>query len=732
MITTVHPALDVRIFHREAKTLAEAGLAVCIVGQHETAESVDGVWIEPLPKYCNRWNRLMLGWTAFQLGIRLGAKLFIFHDPELFWVAVLLVWSGRKVVYDCHENLPAQLLQKDWIPGPIRRALVPLVWGGEWLLSRLVSGVIVARDAVQPRFPSARTVLVRNFPTAGALQSLSGGSPLELRRNIVIYAGVLSEIRGIRELVRAFDGPELAKAELFLVGEFDDEKLKDEILRSMAPNVRWLGRKSYGEVLQLYRSAKIGTLLLYPTPSHRHSLPVKLFEYLGAGLPVIASNLPEFADVIGECGALVNPLDVTQIRNTLKSILDLEPDKLAALSIVARNRVLTSFTWEPEGRRLLSFCSALLGASSHPALKATDVHHETAGESVKSRVLVSVVMPLLNEGRIIESVINSLLNQDLPQADLEIVVVDGRSSDGTVDVVRAIARRDPRVRLLINEKQRTPFALNIGLRAARGKYVCIFGAHTIYDRNYISTCLEELAAHGAVACSGQLISCPANQSLQAQLVAWALAHSFGSSGSSVRTQRDGFVDTVPYPVVLRDALLEVGGYDETLHRNQDNDTNQKLRARGYKLYLTSKTKCSYFVKPSLRSLAKYSFNTGFWNFISLRRNASSMALRHFIPFVFVLALCGAGILAVTGLFSNTPQSLYAIPFFVILGLHLLVGFISAVQVSLRENTIAPLLLPVVFLLFHLSYGAGTLCAAISSTRISSVAKQTASHFHQSS
>jgi lipopolysaccharide/colanic/teichoic acid biosynthesis glycosyltransferase/glycosyltransferase involved in cell wall biosynthesis len=364
MVTTVHPALDIRIFHREAKTLAAAGFRVCIVGRHEKCENVEGVWIEGMPTPQSRWQRLLLGRTAFQRGLKLGGSLFIFHDPELFWMAILVSLFGKKVVYDCHENLPAQVLQKVWIPRFMRRVLVPVVWFAEWLASRCIAGVVLAREAIQSRFPKRRTVVVRNYPTANVLQQMAEGEPLETRDDLVVYAGALSRVRGINELVRAFDGSELSDAKLVLVGEFEDPEFRSEILASLPSNVEWVGQKPYREVLQYYRSAKIGALLLYPTPSHRHSLPVKLFEYLGAGLIVVASDLPEFRELLEGCGEQVDPTNVDQIRSAIRRLLSQAPSDLAIMSKVARDRVMTSYTWEAEGQRLASFCSKLLPARS--------------------------------------------------------------------------------------------------------------------------------------------------------------------------------------------------------------------------------------------------------------------------------------------------------------------------------------------------------------------------------
>ncbi len=357
MLTTVHRATDGRIFHREAKTLADAGLRVCIVGPNPSREDTGRVTFELLKTPETRAERLKMGWELLKRSLRLKAKLYIFHDPELFGVGLLLAMLGRKVIYDCHENLPMQILQKEWVPKLFRRLLVPAIWLAEWGGARLLAGVIVARN--MPRFPRGKTVLVRNYPRQEAVRTLAQGIPVHQRRSIVIYTGGLCRVRGIGELVEAFRGIELRDAELWLVGEFYDEPFRKEILAALPVNVKWLGWKAYTEVLELYQYAKLGALLLHPTPSHRHSLPVKLFEYLAAGLPVIATNLPELADSLEGCGALVDPRDVEQIRDAILRFL-LDDSAVARMSAAARRRASISYTWEPEGQRLLDFCKEII------------------------------------------------------------------------------------------------------------------------------------------------------------------------------------------------------------------------------------------------------------------------------------------------------------------------------------------------------------------------------------
>ena len=338
------------------------------------------------------------------------------------------------------------------------------------------------------------------------------------------------------------------------------------------------------------------------------------------------------------------------------------------------------------------------------------------------RPFLSVILAVRNEARFIKAAVESLLQQDTQDFDFEILVVDGMSSDGTPAIVAELLKLDPRIRLVTNERQKTPSAFNLGLNEARGEYVCIFGAHTSYRRDYISVCLNELNKHGAVGCSGKIATHAADGSAGARLVAWTLSHWFGSSTRSVRTQPAGFRDTVPYPVIKKEALLSVGGYDEQLYRNQDNDMNQKLLARGYRLYLTDKTECQYFVSPTVQSFLRYAFNTGYWNVISFRKNKDAMKLRHFVPFIFVLGLFCASVAFAASPFASASQEKWLLaPFIVLVFSHLLIGLLASIQVALREKSPAALLLPFVFLAFHLSYGLGTLCAVLTNAHAPNVA-----------
>lgn len=322
---------------------------------------------------------------------------------------------------------------------------------------------------------------------------------------------------------------------------------------------------------------------------------------------------------------------------------------------------------------------------------------------------VTVVMAVLNEAQFIEETLASLQAQSTRGFDLEILVVDGMSQDDTRDKVAALATADPRIKLMSNPSGHTPAAFNIGLRAASGKYVCIMGAHAAYDRDYIAVCLEELLAHDAVGCSGKVVTAPANNSLQARLVAWAAGHPFASSSRSVRTQPEGFADTVPFPVMRKQALLDLGGYNERLLRNQDNDMNQRLRAQGFQLYVTGRTRCRYFARPSVASFLQYGFRSGLWNAFSLKQNPASLGLRHLAPLGFVGALFA---LLATFLMCLSARSPYIRPvgltLLALVATHLAAGTLAGLQVAVQQKTLAALWLAPLILGFHCAYGLGTL------------------------
>jgi glycosyltransferase involved in cell wall biosynthesis len=298
---------------------------------------------------------------------------------------------------------------------------------------------------------------------------------------------------------------------------------------------------------------------------------------------------------------------------------------------------------------------------------------------------------------------------------LEILICDGRSTDLTCNIVEDYALRHPFIRVIDNPQRKTPYAFNAGLRHARGEYVAILGAHARYEEDYLQTCFEELIRTGSAGCSGRLITQSSSGRYEPKLSEWVTLSVFGVSPKSFRTLKEGYVDAVAYPVFKKQVLLDVGGYNVTLERNQDNDMNQRILNQGHKLYVTHKTKCYYRPPGNLKALMRYASRNGFWNARSISIHARSMRPHHFVPFFFT---AGVLLLLVLGLFEFfINHTTFSWAFLgLIVSVHLLIGLAFTIWSLKYENDGRKIVLPFIFFAFHFSYGWGTLKGLFKSNR----------------
>ena len=322
-------------------------------------------------------------------------------------------------------------------------------------------------------------------------------------------------------------------------------------------------------------------------------------------------------------------------------------------------------------------------------------------------MVVSVICPIYNEEKHIAKTIASFLAQKHSDFDLEILLLDGMSTDRTREIISKYLPANNQLKLLDNVHRKTPFAFNIGLEHASGDYIVLMGAHCIYDDDYVETCLKELIRTESVGCSGRVIPTHMSNNLQARLVSMLLSSRFGVSSNSFRTIKEGYVHSVNFPVFKKSVLINMGGYDTEMYRNQDNALNQKLIDHGYKLYCTWKTSCSYFIPDTLYKIFRYAYLNGFWNVKTHRKFPRAMKIYHFIPFFFVLALTFLSTAALLEFFLTGTT--YAICLLLLaLGLHLFAGVLTSLALFFKEQKVEALFLSPIFFLFHFSYGYGTL------------------------
>ena len=357
-VTTVHPRGDTRIAVKEAATLQRAlgGVALFVQDGGGNGTGPGGVRVvDTGPRPASRLLRMTGGaWRMTRAVAAARPRIAHFHDPELIPAALWWKIRGIKVVYDVHEDLPRQVLTKPWIPRLLRRPVAGLVTLAEGLAGRLMDGIVAATAKIGARFSPARTAVVQNFPDLREL-SFAALMPHAARPPHVLYVGGITEIRGIETMVRAMALVRTPGARLRLAGSFASPALEAR----MAALDGWdrvdpLGWAERREVHRLLSEVRAGLVLLAPAPNYVEAQPVKMFEYMAAGLPVIASDFPRWRALVGDadCALFVDPGDPAAAAAAIDGIL---ADSARGEAMGARGcaAVRTRFNWANEAETLL-------------------------------------------------------------------------------------------------------------------------------------------------------------------------------------------------------------------------------------------------------------------------------------------------------------------------------------------------------------------------------------------
>jgi glycosyltransferase involved in cell wall biosynthesis len=291
---------------------------------------------------------------------RLRPLIVHFHDPELIVIGILLRLQGFKVIYDAHENVPQQVMQKTWLPRAVRMPVSICAQGIESLGCAVFDGIVAATPPIARRFPSRKTILVQNFPRP---EELCPGDPLPMRSRepLAVYVGGISEIRGVRTMVEALARVPPQYGLMFsLAGRFPSGALRGELIQlpgwHCVQETGWLDRSAVARVMG---RARMGLLVLHPVPNYVESQPIKLFEYMSAGLPVIASDFPLWREMAGDCSIFVDPLEPQEIADAMVWIMD-HPDEAERLGRKGRELVEGTFNWAKEGEKLVHFYDRLM------------------------------------------------------------------------------------------------------------------------------------------------------------------------------------------------------------------------------------------------------------------------------------------------------------------------------------------------------------------------------------
>ena len=321
---------------------------------------------------------------------------------------------------------------------------------------------------------------------------------------------------------------------------------------------------------------------------------------------------------------------------------------------------------------------------------------------------ITIIIPCLNEEQYIAECLESVLASDYDKSKMEILVVDGVSSDRTKEIVESYSKKNSHIKLLSNPDKIVPKSMNIAIKQATGDYIIRLDAHALYPTNYFSKLIEWHQKLDADNVGAVIVTKVKNLNKKSASIKEVLSHRLGVGNSEFRTGVDEVkeVDTVPFGCYKREVFDRYGLYDERLIRNQDIELNKRIINGGGKIYLVPDIECTYFAREDFISLAKNSYSNGFWNILTAyyTKTLNSLSLRHFIPLIFVLSLLFPMLLSLL-----IPKLLWL----TLLSLSSYLALVIITSFKLREKSNSLCYLVASFLTLHLSYGFGSLVGIFS-------------------
>lgn len=320
---------------------------------------------------------------------------------------------------------------------------------------------------------------------------------------------------------------------------------------------------------------------------------------------------------------------------------------------------------------------------------------------------VSLVMPIYNEEKHIRDTLDSVLEQDYEGA-MELLLVDGGSTDQTVVIITEYMTRYPQIRLLHNPARIAPTAMNIGIRNATGELIIRMDAHAEYAPDYVSKCVKWSQKTGAENVGGPAYA--TGKGFWGKAIEFAHYSPFGLGGAYFRTGHyEGYTDTVFGGAFRKEVFERVGYFNEHLVRNQDIELNSRIITSGGKCYLTPEIKSKYYCRSNLRDLWRQNYANGLWSIYTTRVSKKALSLRHFVPLLFVMGLILSGMLAMVGqLFFKEFSRWLTGPIFLCAGAYLLAAIFFAFKIAAQKGLRYFIPSIVVFATLHLSYGWGSI------------------------
>lgn len=364
VFTSVHNWNDTRIFHKECKSLAKRYIVEFHAPYAEEETIIDGINIVGLPKWRSKKDRIKINLILLKRILKSDADVFHFHDPELIFTAILIKLKGKKVIYDVHENIREQIKSKENL-NVVKRAVYSIGYQIiEKLLSLFIDCFVLAENSYSSLYDSNKSVIVLNYPKYIEIIK----KPLQIGKVVYVGNWIQAE-RGAMELIEAayILKQKQIKFEIFWLGLFETgSSLKGEVMAKikqyeLQDNIVFLNRIDYSKLFEVIGDANIGFSCLHPVRNFLKSYPTKMFEYMMAGVPVVASDFPLWREVIDkyDCGYCVDPLNYSDIAAAIENAIN-NPEKAELMGKNGEKAIKTEYNWKTQEIKLLKYYENLL------------------------------------------------------------------------------------------------------------------------------------------------------------------------------------------------------------------------------------------------------------------------------------------------------------------------------------------------------------------------------------
>jgi len=326
-------------------------------------------------------------------------------------------------------------------------------------------------------------------------------------------------------------------------------------------------------------------------------------------------------------------------------------------------------------------------------------------------VRVSVIVPCYNEENTIELLLDAIYHQTFPIREIEVVIADGQSTDGTRDKILQFTAQHPDlpVKIIDNPRRFIPAALNRALDCSTGEYIIRMDAHSIPEPNYIDTCVRELDAGKGENVGGVWNIIPSSDHWISQSIALAVSHPLGVGDARYRySSKAGWVDTVPFGAFRSKLFTEIGKYNEDLLTNEDYEFNTRIRKNGGRIWFNPEIRSTYYARENLQALARQYWRYGYWKWRMLKNDPTALRWRQVLPPAFVAAVLLLAIMSPWLFWSR-------ILFGIVVGIYLVaLVAISLVTLKNRSDPRFIIGIPLAIMTMHITWGTGFLWSMVKS------------------